>query len=84
MKKPLLSEDNKGYMGKIMSVSSIGIEMGAAVGVGVFVGYVVDYNFGTDPVAKIIGFFFGIAAAALCLYKAILRIKKIEMEADEE
>ena len=49
--------------------SAVGIEMGLGVGLGVYVGWLVDGNFNTAPWGVACGAFFGIGAAAMVFYR---------------
>ena len=51
----------------------VGIELGAGICVGTVSGYYLDKFLDTLPVFFIIGFFFGVAAGALNIYKMAAR-----------
>lgn len=53
------------------SATRFSIELLAGVGAGAGLGYYADRYFDTFPVLFIIGFFFGVAAAALNIYKLV-------------
>lgn len=62
--------------------SALGIQMGLCVGIGVYLGWVVDGNFDTEPWGITTGAFLGIAAAATSLYRVYLTLKKLGDEED--
>ena len=53
---------------QLLEFSAVGIEMGAAVGIGVFAGIYLDRYFGTEPWLLLLLTFCGIAAAFRNLY----------------
>lgn len=72
---------------ELLSYSTVGIEMGAAVGIGVAMGWALDVKLmkgRTFPWLTLVFFGFGIAAAGLALYRAIKEMKQRQDEADKE
>jgi ATP synthase protein I len=65
----------------LLKYSTLGLEMGAAVVIGLLIGVYLDRRFGTDPWLTLIFLGFGFAAAG----RAVARvIKKGAFEAEEE
>jgi F0F1-type ATP synthase assembly protein I len=63
---------------ELLNYSSVGIEMGAAVGIGVLIGWLIDakaFDNRTSPWFTLAFFVFGLAAAANALYRAIREMK---------
>ena len=79
-----MNKDNKQYASKFLQFSAIGLEMGACVGIGVYLGYLADEKFGSDPWGKIIGIFLGLSAAASSLYKTFKKLRKMDEDAEKE
>jgi len=68
---------------------AVGLEMGIAVFIGMWVGRYLDSSFGTEPVLSLVGLLLGILAAGKAVYDAakLARREMIEggeSEADEE
>ncbi len=61
---------------QIAYYSTLGLEMGLAVAVGVGIGYYLDKWLGTRPWFLIIFLFFGIVAGFRSLYRALKRMER--------
>ncbi len=76
---------NKKYMRSILDYSGLGLEMGISVIIGVGVGhYLLDEKLGWEPWGTIFGIIIGLGAAALAMYKAVMRFKKAETESEDQ
>ncbi len=73
---PPQREDKRKVIIQIASYSTLGIEMGLAVAVGVGIGYYLDKWLGTQPWFLIIFLFFGIVAGFRSLYRALKRLER--------
>jgi ATP synthase protein I len=60
-------ENKKAYK-QLLRYSSLGLEMGFSVAIGVGIGYLLDYYFETKPWFLLIFFFVGVAAAFRSLW----------------
>ncbi|HUT56067.1 MAG TPA: AtpZ/AtpI family protein [bacterium] len=63
---------------ELLSYSSVGIEMGAAVGIGILIGWLIDakvFDNRTFPWLTLVFFGLGIVAAGNALYHAIKEMK---------
>ncbi len=58
------------------SLSSVGLEMGAATAIGFGIGYWLDTRFGTAPWLQIIFLLFGVAAGFKGLYDATKKARR--------
>jgi ATP synthase protein I len=69
--------ENKNPYKQLLRFSSIGLEMGLSVAIGVGVGYFLDSYLDTKPWFLLIFFFVGVAAAFRSLF---LLMKKIDQD----
>ena len=67
---------------KSARLSSLGIEIGVAVGFGLFVGYQADDYFSTSPVGILVGMLIGMFAAARSVQKTLRLYALAEERAD--
>lgn len=72
-----MEEETKKMMRTLGYVSTIGISMAAAIGIGAWLGLYLDKKFGTEPWLLCIGFGFGVAAAFRNLYLMYKKVKDI-------
>jgi ATP synthase protein I len=72
-----LSEDKREVVKSLLSYSSLGIEMGLCVAIGIGIGYYLDKYFMTSPYLTIIFMIFGIIASMKVIYTLM---KKLENE----
>jgi F0F1-type ATP synthase assembly protein I len=79
-----MSPENKKYFSKMLDFSALGLEMGACVIIGTYLGMFVDKKFDTEPWGISIGIFFGLGAMVSSLFKAVKRVKKYEEEEGDE
>jgi len=56
---------------ELLKLSSLGLEMGAAVVIGLLIGIWLDGRFGTDPWLMLLFLFFGFVAAGKGVIRAI-------------
>lgn len=63
-------------LGVLFGLSAVGIEMGAAVGIGIGLGYYLDRKLGTAPWLLLLLSVCGLAAASRALLRLIRRLKK--------
>jgi len=63
---------------KIMALSSLGLMLPSSIAVGLFLGYILDKAFGTQPWMLIIFFFFGTASGIYNLLRGINRLQDDE------
>ena len=76
---------NKSEYVKYLQYSSIGIEMGAAVALGAFIGYKLDEWLGTEPWMLLFWLLCGIAAGFRSLYRMTKKIMgKNTLEKDDK
>ncbi len=66
----------------LISYSSLGLEMGLCVAIGIGIGYFLDRFFHTSPYLTIIFMIFGIIAAMKTIYQLLKKIEK-ENERDK-
>ena len=69
-------------LGQQLTVSALGIEMGAAVGVGYFLGHWVDGELGTRPWGMLFLLLCGIGAAFKGLMREVRKAQRRERERD--
>jgi ATP synthase protein I len=72
-----LSKDKREVVKSLLSYSSLGIEMGLCVAIGIGIGYYLDKYFMTSPYLTIIFMIFGIIASMKVIYTLM---KKLENE----
>jgi ATP synthase protein I len=73
-------EDKGRLIKQIASYSTLGLEMGLSVVVGVAIGYYLDKWLKTDPWFLIIFIFVGAAAGFRSLYRAMKRLERENRE----
>ena len=71
-----LLDDQKNITRSLLSYSSLGIEMGLCVVIGLAAGHYLDKYFTTYPYLTFIFMFFGIVAAFRAVYSAYKRLKR--------
>jgi len=83
---PASGEDKwRQTLGVLMSMSAVGIEMGAAIGIGVGLGYYLDRRLGTGHWLSLFFGVCGLAAAGRALAGLIRRLKRpLAGEAEDE
>jgi ATP synthase protein I len=69
-----MEKENKRLYKQLLRCSSIGLEMGFSVAIGLGIGYLLDYYLDTKPWFLLIFFFVGIAAAFRSLFSMIKNI----------
>ncbi|HBA53816.1 MAG TPA: hypothetical protein DCZ04_05005 [Syntrophorhabdus aromaticivorans] len=72
-----LSENKRDVIKSLLNYSSLGLEMGLSVAIGIGIGYFLDSYFKTYPYLTIIFMIFGIVAAMKTIF---MLLKKIERE----
>jgi ATP synthase protein I len=77
-----ISNSKKEVVRSLMSYSSLGLEMGLCVAIGIAMGYFLDRRFETYPYLSIIFMFFGILAAFKTIFVLLRKIEK-ENERDQ-
>jgi len=68
---PRLSVPSPGLFRKYLRFSTIGLELGLSVLIGLFGGMYLDRYFGTDPWLLILGLLFGMGAGFLSLFRLL-------------
>lgn len=71
-----LPEDKREVFRSLISYSSLGLEMGLSVAIGLGIGYFLDSYFKTSPYLSIVFMIFGIAAALKTIFMLLKRMKK--------
>lgn len=71
-----LSQDKREVVKSLLSYSSLGIEMGLCVAIGIGMGYYLDKYFETPPYLTIIFMIFGIIAAMKTIYQLMKKLEK--------
>jgi len=71
-----LSDDKRDLVKSLISYSSLGLEMGLCVAIGIAIGYFLDRYFMTSPYLTIIFMIFGIVAAMKSIYQLMKRLEK--------
>jgi ATP synthase protein I len=71
-----LSQDKREVVKSLLSYSSLGIEMGLCVAIGIGMGYYLDKYFETSPYLTIIFMIFGIIAAMKTIYQLMKKLEK--------
>jgi ATP synthase protein I len=71
-----LSEDKREVVKSLLSYSSLGIEMGLCVAIGIGIGYYLDKYFKTSPYLTIIFMIFGIIASMKVIYTLMKKLEK--------
>jgi ATP synthase protein I len=65
-----IAKKTRGYM-QVLSLTSVGLEMGIAVVIGLLGGQWLDRRFDTEPLFLILGVLFGCGAAAKAVWAAV-------------
>jgi len=73
-------KNNKTDIAPLLRYSSLGLEMGLSVVIGITIGYYLDKFFNTSPYLMILFMLFGVAAAAKTVVTLIRKAKKDERE----
>lgn len=76
-----MSEDKREVIKSLISYSSLGLEMGLCVAIGIAMGYFLDRYFLTYPYLTIIFMIFGVIAAMKTIYQLM---KKLERENERD
>ena len=71
-----LSDDKRDLVKSLISYSSLGLEMGLCVAIGIAIGYFLDRYFMTSPYLTIIFMIFGIVAAIKSIYQLMKKLEK--------
>lgn len=61
---------------KILAMSSLGLMLPSSIAVGLFIGYILDKAFGTEPWLLVVFFFFGSASGIYNLLRGLDRLQK--------
>jgi ATP synthase protein I len=77
-----LSDDKREVIKSLISYSSLGLEMGLCVAIGIAIGYFLDRYFMTSPYLTIIFMIFGVIAAMKTIYQLMKKLEK-ENERDK-
>ncbi len=77
-----MSEDKREIIKSLISYSSLGLEMGLCVAIGIAIGYFLDRYFLTSPYLTIIFMIFGVIAAMKTIYQLMKKLEK-ENERDK-
>lgn len=78
-----LSEDKREVIKSLLSYSSLGLEMGLCVAIGIGIGFFLDKYFQTSPYLTIIFMIFGIIAAMKTIFQLMKKLEK-ENERDKD
>lgn len=78
-----LSEDKREVVKSLISYSSLGLEMGLCVAIGIAIGYFLDRYFMTSPYLTIIFMIFGVIAAMKTIYRLMKKVQR-ENERDKD
>ncbi|HNS14577.1 MAG TPA: AtpZ/AtpI family protein [Syntrophorhabdaceae bacterium] len=71
-----IQDSKKDLVRSLMSYSSLGIEMGLSVAIGIAIGYFLDRFFKTSPYLTIIFMIFGVAAAMKTIFQLLKKVQK--------
>jgi ATP synthase protein I len=71
-----MSEDKREIVKSLLSYSSLGLEMGLCVAIGIGIGYFLDRFFHTSPYLTIIFMIFGVIAAMKTIFQLMKKIEK--------
>jgi len=71
-----VSNSKKEIVKSLISYSSLGLEMGISVAIGIAIGYFLDRYFKTSPYLTIIFMIFGIVAAFKSIYELIKKTER--------
>jgi ATP synthase protein I len=71
-----VSKGKKEIVKSLISYSSLGLEMGLSVAIGIGIGYFLDRYFKTYPYLTIIFMIFGIVAAFRSIYMLMKRVER--------
>lgn len=71
-----VQDNQKNVARSLLSYSSLGIEMGLCVVIGLAIGHYLDKHFTTYPCLTFIFMLFGIVAAFRAVYSAYKRLKR--------
>ncbi|MBP8625294.1 MAG: AtpZ/AtpI family protein [Syntrophorhabdaceae bacterium] len=72
----VLKDTKKDTFKSLINYSSLGLEMGLSVAIGIVMGYFLDRFFKTYPYLTIIFTFFGIGAAFKTIFMLIKKVQK--------
>jgi ATP synthase protein I len=76
-----VTDSRKDEIRSLLNYSSLGLEMGLCVAIGLGIGYFLDRHFATYPYLTVLFMLFGIAAALKSLY---VLWKKLERENERD
>jgi ATP synthase protein I len=71
-----IAKKTRGYM-QVLSLTSVGLEMGIAVVIGLLGGQWLDRRFDTEPLFLILGVLFGCGAAAKAVWAAVKKADRM-------
>lgn len=71
-----MEEDKKNLYRRVARLSALGLEMGLAIAIGIFIGHLLDAYFHTRPWLTIIFLLLGIAASFRSLFSLLKRIER--------
>ena len=83
MLSSLLTREQREQLRRVGSLSTVGLELALSIAVGYLGGQWLDEKLGTEPWLEWIGLGFGLAAAAVSLYRAVRRAQRLMEEEDE-
>jgi ATP synthase protein I len=79
-----VSDSKRDVVRSLISYSSLGLEMGLSVAIGLGMGYFLDSYFKTYPYLTIVFMFFGIGASMKALYMAWKKAEKEERKEEQD
>ena len=71
-----LTKDKKEVVRSLIGYSSLGLEMGLSVAIGIGIGYFLDSYFKTSPYLTIIFMLFGVVAAFKTIFTLLRKIER--------